>query len=368
MSAVTIENDLVHYEVLGRGRPVILLHGWLSSWRYWMPSMQQLSLRYRTYALDLWGYGDSGKDAGRLTLDAQVRLLSDFLDKLGISKVALVGHSLGAAVAIRYARRHPERVARLMVISPPVFESDQLPHPDVAPPADPAPATAPPPAPHLRRPAAGPSRTGLPTYRKPAVFRRQDELEQRLAAELARQGITLNPNDPIPRLADLDRRADATPATPSARDTQEIQGGASPLRERLFGSRPGELLALHLEREHPEYERLLSEAAKTAPEALSASVLSFDRVDLAYDLRRLTSPTFLLHGQLDALLPPPSESLIAYMQGGKHSLRCEIAPSVGHFPMLTDPANFNRLMMDFLEVGALADLVLQKERWIRKVR
>ncbi len=60
MSAITIENDLVHYEVLGRGRPVILVHGWLGSWRYWVPAMQQLSSKYRTYALDLWGFGGFG--------------------------------------------------------------------------------------------------------------------------------------------------------------------------------------------------------------------------------------------------------------------------------------------------------------------
>ncbi len=107
MSAITIENDLVHYEVLGRGRPVILVHGWLSSWRYWITTMQQLSMKYRTYALDLWGYGDSSKDTQRLGLDAQVKLVDDFIEKLGIGKkVAMVGHALGAAVAIRYALQH----------------------------------------------------------------------------------------------------------------------------------------------------------------------------------------------------------------------------------------------------------------------
>ncbi|SRR5258706_11925765 len=68
MSAITIENDLVHYEVLGRGRPVIFVHGWLGSWRYWVPTMQQLSMKYRTYALDLWGFGDSGKGNNRYSL------------------------------------------------------------------------------------------------------------------------------------------------------------------------------------------------------------------------------------------------------------------------------------------------------------
>ncbi|HVO70098.1 MAG TPA: alpha/beta fold hydrolase, partial [Aggregatilineaceae bacterium] len=112
MSAITVENDLVHYEVLGRGRPVILLHGWLGSWRYWVPAMQQLSMKYRTYALDFWGFGDSGRDTRRYDFPSQVMLLDQFMEKMGISKAALVGHDLGAAVAARYAIQHPDRVPR----------------------------------------------------------------------------------------------------------------------------------------------------------------------------------------------------------------------------------------------------------------
>ncbi|MCA9915900.1 MAG: alpha/beta hydrolase, partial [Anaerolineae bacterium] len=62
MSAITINGDLVHYEKLGRGRPVILLHSWIGSWRYWVPLMQKLHLRYSVYSIDLVGYGDSVKN------------------------------------------------------------------------------------------------------------------------------------------------------------------------------------------------------------------------------------------------------------------------------------------------------------------
>ncbi|NJL93810.1 MAG: alpha/beta fold hydrolase [Anaerolineae bacterium] len=98
MSAITIEDDLVHYEVLGRGKPIVLLHGWLGSWRYWVPTMQQLTVKYRCYALDLWGFGDSGKDPARYTLERQVRLIDQFLDEMEIPKVVLVGHALGQSL------------------------------------------------------------------------------------------------------------------------------------------------------------------------------------------------------------------------------------------------------------------------------
>jgi pimeloyl-ACP methyl ester carboxylesterase len=84
MSAIRLGDDLIHYEVLGRGRPVILLHSWVGSWRYWVPTMQQLLLKYRVYALDLYGYGDSVKNPQKYTLDHQVQLLDDFTQQLGI--------------------------------------------------------------------------------------------------------------------------------------------------------------------------------------------------------------------------------------------------------------------------------------------
>ena len=62
MSATHLNNRLVHYEVVGRrGQPVIFLHSWLGSWRYWLPTMDAISDRYRSYALDFWGFGESDR-------------------------------------------------------------------------------------------------------------------------------------------------------------------------------------------------------------------------------------------------------------------------------------------------------------------
>ena len=54
MSVVTLDGEIIHYEVLGRGRPIIFLHGWVGSWRYWVPTMQAASINFRAYAMDLW--------------------------------------------------------------------------------------------------------------------------------------------------------------------------------------------------------------------------------------------------------------------------------------------------------------------------
>jgi pimeloyl-ACP methyl ester carboxylesterase len=124
MSAVMIDGGIVHYESLGRGRPLVFVHGWLGSWRYWMATMSELSDRYRTYALDLWGFGDSDKSRPRYTLSQYVSLLGAFLDELGIQRTPVVGHALGAAVALQLALTDAKRIDRLALISLPFGERD----------------------------------------------------------------------------------------------------------------------------------------------------------------------------------------------------------------------------------------------------
>ncbi len=120
MSVVLLEQEIVHYEVLGRGRPLIFLHGWVGSWRYWIPVMQAASVSFRAYALDLWGFGDTAKAARRYSLDQQSALIDSFMNEMGIGRVALVGHGLGALVALYFAQNNPDIVDRVMAISCPM--------------------------------------------------------------------------------------------------------------------------------------------------------------------------------------------------------------------------------------------------------
>ena len=119
MSVVILQDQIVHYEVLGRGRPLIFLHGWVGSWRYWIPSMQAASISFRTYAIDLWGFGDTSKAEEHYTLEEQVNLVDLFMQEMGIGKVALIGHGLGSIVAMMYACRYKRFVDRVMVIGLP---------------------------------------------------------------------------------------------------------------------------------------------------------------------------------------------------------------------------------------------------------
>ncbi len=122
MSAILLDGGIVHFEVIGRGRPVIFLHGWVGSWRYWVPAMQAASTGFRAYALDLWGFGDTARDTSRYIVDKQVALLDNFLHELGMGKVAIVGHGLGALVGLLFTMHYPTAVDRLLTVELPLDE------------------------------------------------------------------------------------------------------------------------------------------------------------------------------------------------------------------------------------------------------
>jgi len=125
MSAIVFENEVVHYEVLGRGRPILFLHGWVGSWRYWIPTMQAVSTGYRSYALDLWGFGDTAKQAAHYRIEDQTVLLHGWIEKMGIMRIALVGHGLGAEIALQFTLKNPDLVDRVMLVQYP-FSNEMI--------------------------------------------------------------------------------------------------------------------------------------------------------------------------------------------------------------------------------------------------
>ncbi|HEY1015596.1 MAG TPA: alpha/beta hydrolase [Herpetosiphonaceae bacterium] len=124
MSVIVVDDQVVHYETFGRGRPVLFLHGWLGSWRYWMPTMEVVARDFRTYSFDFWGFGDSDKTGGTGSNSVSITNFSDqvirFLDSMGIEKVPLVGHSMGGMVALKTAIRYPDRVSKVAAVGAPI--------------------------------------------------------------------------------------------------------------------------------------------------------------------------------------------------------------------------------------------------------
>jgi pimeloyl-ACP methyl ester carboxylesterase len=99
------------------GTPLVLVHGFGNEAHVWDEAAPAVAPWYRTVALDLRGHGDSDRDPEcRYDYDAHVADLEAVTAALGIDRLVLVGHSLGGRIAMRFAGRHPERLAGLVIV------------------------------------------------------------------------------------------------------------------------------------------------------------------------------------------------------------------------------------------------------------
>jgi pimeloyl-ACP methyl ester carboxylesterase len=119
-SSVTLHGQVLRYLEAGRpsGAPaLILLHGLGSDRRTWRGVLPALSRHSHVLALDLLGFGASGKPRdGDYSVAAQAALVRDIVVALGLRRVGVVGHSFGGGVAMSFAYQFPERTATLGLI------------------------------------------------------------------------------------------------------------------------------------------------------------------------------------------------------------------------------------------------------------
>jgi pimeloyl-ACP methyl ester carboxylesterase len=104
------------YLEAGAGNPVILLHGMGSGARFWQPVMAGMAVRFRVIAPDLAGFGGSSEPPRDNIWPSYPSWLLSFMDRLGIAKACIVGHSMGGAIALRFSLDFPERVSRLVLV------------------------------------------------------------------------------------------------------------------------------------------------------------------------------------------------------------------------------------------------------------
>jgi len=116
MQYLDLHGERVAYLDEGEGEVILLLHGIAGSSQTWLPVVRPLARRYRVVAPDLLGHGSSTKPRTDYSLGAFSVLLRDFLDELGITRVTLVGHSLGGGIAMQFIYQHPDYGQRLILI------------------------------------------------------------------------------------------------------------------------------------------------------------------------------------------------------------------------------------------------------------
>jgi len=107
----------IAYRAEGAGEPaVVLVHCWCGNQGFWTGAVEALKDRHRVVTLDLAGHGASGRGRARYTIEAFGQDVKAVVERLGLTKVILVGHSMGGPVTLEAARLMPDRVVKLIPI------------------------------------------------------------------------------------------------------------------------------------------------------------------------------------------------------------------------------------------------------------
>jgi pimeloyl-ACP methyl ester carboxylesterase len=115
----TIINDSpINVIELGEGPPLLFIHGLSGSWPNWLEQLPVFAASHRVIALDLPGFGRSPMPRERITISGYARAVDALLDKLDVSAAAVVGNSMGGFTAAELAINFPQRVERLVLVSP----------------------------------------------------------------------------------------------------------------------------------------------------------------------------------------------------------------------------------------------------------
>jgi 3-oxoadipate enol-lactonase len=113
MAYADLSGVRLHYEEAGEGTPLVLLHGIGASRRDWDFNIPAFARAYRVITPDLRGFGLSEK-SGNYSVATFANDVWELLQRLGVDRFDLIGHSMGGAVALQMAVDRPERVARLV--------------------------------------------------------------------------------------------------------------------------------------------------------------------------------------------------------------------------------------------------------------
>ena len=112
------------YSVAGEGEPLFLIHGIGASRGTWTSLLPMLTKHFTVVSYDLRGHGESPLPDGNFGLDELVDDLEDVRVRTGIEQAHFAGHSLGGMIGPAYARRYPDRVKSVGLLSTAAFRTE----------------------------------------------------------------------------------------------------------------------------------------------------------------------------------------------------------------------------------------------------
>ncbi|MGO8950859.1 MAG: alpha/beta fold hydrolase [Ktedonobacterales bacterium] len=297
----------MRYLVAGAGEPVLLLHGLADSSDTWRSILPGLARRHRVFAPDLLGCGESDKPRINYSLWALATYVRYFLDAVGVEKADMVGHSLGAGLALHLFFQYPERVKRLALL------------------------------------AAGGMGRDLPLSLRLCTLAGSSPVLGALLA--SRHG-----NHPLARSGRLILRR-IWPSTAVADQRGADHGSVDLSGRRPAGRDAGDEVRM-ADEEDDILERLRDPQAREAFLAMLRSVgdIRGQHVTALDQLHRIRAPVLLIHGRRDTTIPL-SHGEAAQSQLAEGNL--EVLEDCGHCPHREAPAQVLGLLERFFSAPAV---------------
>src|ERR1700722_825448 len=103
----------------GTGPAIVMIHGFGAAIDWWDEIAPALATDHRVIRIDLIGHGGTAAPASRYTIPRQAELVAAVLDRLGVDRVTVIGHSMGGEVATALAERNPTRISAMILIDSP---------------------------------------------------------------------------------------------------------------------------------------------------------------------------------------------------------------------------------------------------------
>lgn len=124
--SIQLKNGKIAYFDQGKGTPILLLHGFCGSSRYWEKVIPSLAEKYRVIAPDLPGHGNTSIFTGNETIEDFADVIKEFLDELNVDKVTMFGHSLGGYITLAFAEKYSDSLSGLSLVHSAAFpDSDE---------------------------------------------------------------------------------------------------------------------------------------------------------------------------------------------------------------------------------------------------
>jgi len=124
---MNVDGVRIHYRDEGQGPAVVLLHANFGNLIGWDPWVEVLKDEYRVVRIDFTSHGLTGTDpTGDYSTERTLEITEKFIDGLGLDTFSMGGTSIGGTIAIRYSHAHPERVEKLILLSPGSLEGREL--------------------------------------------------------------------------------------------------------------------------------------------------------------------------------------------------------------------------------------------------